>query len=62
MPIVTSQILKTVDFIKAQKFRYLENKTLILLKKKRSLNYTSRATLQQKWFCSGSNLEPNASF
>ena len=35
MPIVTSQILKTVDFIKAQKFRYLENKTLVLLKKKK---------------------------
>ena len=30
---VTSQILKTVDFTNIQKFRYLENKTLIFSKK-----------------------------
>ena len=33
MTIVTSQILKTVEFTKTQKFRYLENKTLICSKK-----------------------------
>ena len=33
MSMVTSQILKTVDFTNIQKFRYLENKTLIFSKK-----------------------------
>ena len=31
MPVVTSQILKFVDFIKIQKSRYLENETLFFL-------------------------------
>ena len=53
MPMVASQILKTVDFTKTQKFRYLENKTLTFFQKKKkkkenSINYTSRATLWQK--------------
>ena len=48
MPMMTSQILKTVDFTKTQKSRYLENKTLFFLQIKKSFNYTSRATLLQK--------------
>ena len=31
MPIMTSQILKSVDFTKAQKSRYLENEMLFFL-------------------------------
>ena len=44
---MTSQILKSVDFTKTQKSRYLENKTFFLQIKK-FINYTSRATLRQK--------------
>ena len=43
-----SQILKSVDFAKTQKSRYLENKTLLFLQIKKFINYTSRATLLQK--------------
>ena len=39
------------DFTKTQKSRCLENATLFSL-----INYTSRATLLQKQFCSGVNL------
>ena len=45
---VTSQILKFVDFIKIQKSRYLESKTLFLLQIKKIINYTLRAILWQK--------------
>ena len=57
MPMMTSQILKSVDFTKAQKSRYLESETFFPELKKIT-NYTSRATLLQKkkWFCSGGNL------
>ena len=53
MSMITSQILKFVDFTKIQKSRYLENETLFFLgkkkkKKKKFINYTSRATLWQK--------------
>ena len=41
---MTSYILKSVDFTKTQKSRYLENKTFFLQVK----NYTSRSTLLQK--------------
>ena len=34
MPMVASQILKSVDFTKTQKVRYLEKETLFLQKKK----------------------------
>ena len=44
---MTSQILKSVDFTKTQKSRYLENETLFLQIKK-IINYTGRATLLQK--------------
>ena len=36
MPMVTSQILKSVDFTKMQKSRYLENRTLFFFKSKNS--------------------------
>ena len=47
MPMMTSQVLKSVDFTKTQKSRYLENETFFLQIKK-FINYTSRATLLQK--------------
>ena len=48
MPMVTPQILKSVDFTKAKKSRHLEDKTLFLLQIKKFINYTSRVTLWQK--------------
>ena len=47
---MTSQILKSADFIKTQKSLYLENETLFFLQLKKFINYTSRATLRQKNF------------
>ena len=44
---MTSQILKCVDFTKTQKSKNLENETFFLQIKK-FMNYTSRATLLQK--------------
>ena len=44
---MTSQILKSVNFTKTQKYRYLENKTFFLQNKK-NLLITSRGTLWQK--------------
>ena len=44
---LTSQILRSVDFTKTQKSRYLESKTLFILQIK-NINYTSWATLWQK--------------
>ena len=46
MPMVTLQILKTVDFTKTQKSRYLEKKNIKFFKK--CINYTPSATLWQK--------------
>ena len=45
MPMMTSQILKSMDFTKTQKSRYLENETSFFLQIKKIINYTSRATL-----------------
>ena len=45
---MTSHILKFVDFTKIQKSRYLENETLFFLQIKKIINYTSWATLWQK--------------
>ena len=45
---MTSQILQSVDFIKTQKSRYLNNETLFLLQIKQFINCISRATLWQK--------------
>ena len=47
---MTSQILRSVDFIKSQKPRYLENATSFSLQIKKFINYTSKATLWQKSF------------
>ena len=44
---MTSQILKSVDFTKAQKFRYLE-KEAFFHQVIKFINYTSRAILLQK--------------
>ena len=44
-----SQILKSVDFRKIQKSRYLEN-DIFFLHIKEFINYISRATLWQKRF------------
>ena len=44
---MTSQILKSVDFTKAQK-SYLEEVTLFLFRIKRIINCASRATSWQK--------------
>ena len=46
---MTSQILKSADFAKTQKFKYLENKENIIF-------YASRTTLLQKQFCNGGNI------
>ena len=48
MPMMMSQILKSLDFTKTQKSRYLENKALLFLQIKKLFNYISRATLWQK--------------
>ena len=48
MPMMTSEILKSVNFSKTQKSRYLENKRLLFLQIKKFINYTSRAILWQK--------------
>ena len=47
MPMMTSQILKSVDFTKTQKPRYLKNETFFL-QIKYFINYTSRTTFLQK--------------
>ena len=41
MPMMTSQILKSVYFAKTQKSSYLENETLLFLQIKKFINYTS---------------------
>ena len=45
MPMITSQVLKSVDFTESKKSRYLENETLFLLQIKKFINYTASATL-----------------
>ena len=55
MPMMKSQILKSVDFIKIQKSRYLENETLFFLQIKKLI--TDQGLLYgKKYFCSGGNL------
>ena len=41
---MTSQILKSVNFTRTQKSRYLENETLFFLQIKKPINYSSRVT------------------
>ena len=48
MLMVAPQVLKSVDFTKIQKSRYLENETLFFLQIKKVITYTSRATLGGK--------------
>ena len=48
MLMMTSQILKSVDFTKTQKSKNLKNETLFFLRIKKFINYASRATLLQK--------------
>ena len=48
MPMMASQILRSVDFTKSQKPRYLENETSFSLQIKKLISYTSKATLCQK--------------
>ena len=45
---MTSQILKSVDFTKTQKSRYLGNEKSFFLQIKKIINYTSRAISFQK--------------
>ena len=45
MCILTSPILKLMDFTKTQKHKYLENETLFVLQIKKMVNYTSGAFL-----------------
>ena len=42
MPMMTSQILRSVDFTKTQKSRYLEKQALFFLQIKKLVNYKSR--------------------
>ena len=43
MPMMMSQILKSMNFTEAQKSRYLENETLLFIQiKKKIISYTSR--------------------
>ena len=48
MPVMISQILKSVDFTKTQKHRYREKETLFFLQTKKIMKNTSSATLLQK--------------
>ena len=43
MPMMTSQILKSVDFIKTLKSKHLERKIILFFQIKRFINCTSRA-------------------
>ena len=40
MPIITSEILESVDFTEIQKSRYLKDKALFFLQIKKLINYT----------------------
>ena len=53
---MTSQILKFVDFPKTQKSRNLENKTLLFLQIKNLLITHQGLLYGKKLFCSGGNL------
>ena len=45
---MTPQILKSGDFTKTQKSKYLEKETLFCLQMKKFINYISRAALWEK--------------
>ena len=48
MPMMTSQILRSVNFTKSQKRRYLENEASFSLQIKKFINYKSKGALKQK--------------
>ena len=48
MSMMTSQILRSVDFTISQKARYLENETSFSIQIRKFINYTSKATSWQK--------------
>ena len=48
MPMVTSQILKSADFTKTQKSKYLENETLFFIQIKKNLLNTHKGLLYGK--------------
>ena len=48
MSMMTSQILKSVNFTQTRTSRYLRDKILFFLHIKKLINYTSMATLLQK--------------
>ena len=48
MPMITTQILKSVYFTKSQKSKCLKNETLFFLQIKKFMNYAARATFLQK--------------
>ena len=50
MSMMTSQILKSVDFTKIQKSRYLENETLLFVQIKNFINYALRGILLRNIF------------
>ena len=57
---MTSQILKSVDFTKTQKSRYLENEALFFLQIKKFINCTSRATSLQNGFVVEVTFKPSS--
>ena len=57
MLMTTSKILKSVDFTKTQKSRYLESETLFFLQIKKNPLIAHHGLLcGKKQFCSGGNL------
>ena len=55
MHMVTSQILKSVNFTKTEKSRYLENETMFFLQIKKSAITHQGLFYSKKQFCSGGN-------
>ena len=55
---VTSQILKSVDFTPAQKSKFFENEALLFvqIKKTHYLHIHQRLLYYKKQFCNGGNL------
>ena len=56
MPMMTSQVLKFVDFKKTQKSRYLKNETFSFSNKKITLTTHQGLLNGKKYFCSRCNL------
>ena len=56
MLMMTSQILKSVDFTKTQISQYLKNEALFFLQVKKFINYTSGLLYDKEKFCSRGNL------